>query len=239
MTIFFVIGNTSIKVARAEGPSFSLATGASQCDIQALLAGASGTAAAASVNPSAEPAVTSACRAAGLSGPVFAGRDFPAGVSMAVDTPGRAGIDRILNVKAAYRRCLRACAVVDLGTAVSISVADGSGRFVGGAIFPGLALSMSALSEHTAFLPHMEPAPAGAALGRDTAEAILSGVVNGARGAIKEILALIKRETCLQPAVFLTGTDSALIAEGCPDDWHVVDGLTLEGLRLAYDESLR
>jgi len=235
MITYFLIGNTSIKVAHGDGPVLSLPAGAPAETLAAFLdAAGGGAAAAASVNPPAEAAVNEACRRAGLDGPVYVGRDFPAGVEMAVGEPEAVGIDRILNVKAAYARCGSACAAVDLGTAVSISVADGEGAFVGGAIMPGLSLSLRALHEHTAFLPEVAPAAPRCALGGDTAEAMLSGAVNGTRGAIKEVVSNISEEAGSSLAVFLTGTDSALIAPGCPPQWRVVDSLTLEGLRLAY-----
>lgn len=238
MNTWILVGNTSIKVARGDTRPVCLPADAGVAELAALLAGARESApVAASVNPTADRTLESACRDAGLPSPLYVGRDFPAGVRFAVDEPDKVGSDRVLNVKAAWRRCRAACAAVDLGTAISISVADDQGRFMGGAIMPGLALSLRALHGQTAFLPELMPAPVNDALARDTASAMLSGVLYGARGAVCELVDRMGRSLGSPLKVFLTGVDSRLVAPLCPREWRVVEMLTFEGLRLAYAES--
>ena len=235
--VFFLVGNTTIKMERRKSDVriFPLATAASE--VASALAGLTGeTAVAASVNPAAESLLTEACRRAGLRAPLFAKRDFPLGVVLAVDNPDVVGVDRIRNVKAAYARAKKAVAAVDLGTAVSISVADDGGCFVGGAILPGAGLGLRALAENTAFLPPVAFEAPESPLGRDTASAMRSGVFYGTLGAVREIVARIGLVLDRDLAVFLTGGDAALLASAAPKDWIVVPALTLEGLRLAYDE---
>ena len=132
-----------------------------------------------------QAAVAAACVKASLLAPVYAGRDFVAGVELAVDNPAAVGIDRVLNVKAAFAHSGAACAAVDLGTAISISVCDDTGRFAGGAILPGVGLALAALRERTALLPEVRPALPATPLGRNTAAAMTSGCVFGAVGAIR------------------------------------------------------
>lgn len=238
MDTCILLGNTSIKVARGDTQPVCLPADVAVAELAALVKGAHTAAPiAASVNPAAEKRLNAACREAGISAPLYAGRDFPAGVRFAVGEPDRAGIDRVLNVKAAWHRCHAACAAVDLGTAISISVADDEGRFAGGAILPGLALSLRALHRETAFLPELLPAPVDDALGGDTASAMLSGVLYGARGAVAELVDRMGRSLGSPLEVFLTGGDRPLVAPLCPREWQVVDTLTLEGLRLAHAES--
>jgi type III pantothenate kinase len=201
-----------------------------------LAAHSSAAAVAASVNPTAEPLLVEMCFESGLSAPLYAGRDFPTGVEMAVENPAAVGIDRILNVKAAFGRSGAACAAVDFGTATSISVADGRGHFVGGAIMPGMAVALRALEESTALLPAVTLALPGEALGGNTAAAMLSGCVFGTLGATKEIISRINAELGTDLKVFVTGGDAKFLSPIVPAGWTTVGDLTFEGLRLAYDE---
>lgn len=239
MAAYILVGNTNIKVSadgRADAVvSVSIARGG----LVPALSGQSGPVAAASVNPAAEEAVAAACASAGLPAPVYVGRDFSTGVEMLVDNPGAVGIDRILNVRAAFEAARGACAAVDFGTALSISVCDSRGRFVGGAISPGIALSLDALHRETALLPAVSPDVPRAALGPNTRDAMLSGCVCGAAGAAREVLSRIEKELGLKLAVFVTGGDAALVGAFLPADWTVTPGLTMTGLRLAYDLRVR
>lgn len=239
MPLFALIGNTTVRIAADTAAPASFPADASAEELAAFLSDFPGSLpVAASVNPSAENTLLTACSAAGLPVPLFAGRDFPTRVRLDVATPSAVGIDRILNVKAVFARSGTACAVADFGTALSISVAGADGAFLGGAILPGITLSLRALADGAASLPRVQPAPPAAALGRDTSPAMLSGVVFGALGAVREILSRISREVSLPLAVFVTGGAAPLIRPHLPPDWTVVPALTLEGLRLAYRESL-
>ena len=189
-----------------------------------------------SVNPPAEGCLDGACRAAGLKGPYYAGRDFPHGVVMMVDSPSAVGMDRILNVKAAYANCGGACIVADFGTAVSLSAADEAGRFIGGAIMPGVGLALDCLSKHTALLPRVDAALPDSPLGRSTPAALRSGCVFGALGGVKEVISRIGAALGKEFRVYYTGGDGALMESIAPAEWMHVPGLTIEGLRLAYEE---
>lgn len=238
MTLFAAIGNTTIKLADNAGAPQTIAAAASAADIASAVGRLAPEAVVAeSVNPAASRRLREACSSAGLPEPLFAGEDFPHNVELAAEVSGSPGIDRLLNVKAAFTAAKRPCIAVDLGTAISISAADAGGRFAGGAIGAGLSLSLRALCEGTAFLRQVEVARPVQALGRDTTEAMLSGVVFGALGAVKEIVSRIEGELGAKPAVFITGGDARLFAEFAPDAWEVSENLTLDGLRLAYEES--
>jgi type III pantothenate kinase len=237
MAVFFILGNTNVKVERAPGDSRSFRLGDGGALAEFLVASAGQQAVVASVNPPAEAAIAAACKKASLRAPLYAGRDFATGVELVVDSPAAVGIDRVLNVKAAFAHSGVACAAVDLGTAVSISVSDDAGRFVGGAILPGVGLALAALREKTALLPEVKPALPDTPLGRNTAAAMTSGCVFGTLGAIREIVARTSAVMGKELKVFLTGGDAVLIAPIAPPEWAVLAGLTLEGLRLAYEEN--
>ncbi len=238
MPVFLAIGNTSVKIESHDGGMLSVPLLEGVERLSEALSGHSGEqAAAASVNTPAEDMVATACRKSGLKGPIYAGRDFGVGVEIRTADPGSVGIDRVLNVKGAFALSGAAVAVVDAGTAISISVGDDAGRFIGGGIMPGIELSLRALAANTALLPEIELRKPTAALGRNTVDAMLSGTLYGAVGAIKEILGHIEGETGLMPIVIVTGGDGEIIAHAAEGRWKCVPNLTLHGLRLAYDET--
>lgn len=133
-----------------------------------------------------------------------------------VDAPGKVGIDRLLNAVAAnvVRPAHRPAMVIDTGTAAHVDFVDQNGRFCGGAIFPGFALSAQALHHYTALLPLLTvPELANdppVAVGRNTADAIRSGVYWGHAGALKEVMSQMCRERSLScPSWDQPDTDSA------------------------------
>ena len=143
-------------------------------------------------------------------------------------TPGTVGLDRLYAARGALAELPRSCLVCDLGTALTVdavlapggdpgaSVAD-RGVFLGGAIAVGPELAALALHEHTADLPRVEPEPGCPALGRDTLEALRSGCVVGVRGAARELLEEIARESGLADApVFVTGGGRSYLLEPEP-----------------------
>ncbi len=120
---------------------------------------------------------------------------------------------------------------MDVGTATTIDVVDGRGAFVGGAILPGPALGVRALARGTALLPPVPLAPTRRSIGRDTIEAIASGVMLGQRDAIGGLIARMTHElaTDRQPRVVLTGGDASVLGE---PEWadRIGPDLLLRGL---------
>lgn len=123
--------------------------------------------------------------------------------------PERVGPDRLYAAAGAAELVGRSTLVVDAGTALTVDALrmDGGTRiFLGGAIAPGPSLLARALHAGTARLPLVEPSPGARALGTDTQEALLAGVVVGFRGAAAMLLEEIAREAQLESAaVVLTG----------------------------------
>lgn len=237
-TLFALLGNTTMKVAAGSGPATTLPfDGAREALASVIHRQGCTNIAAASVNPDAEEILAGVATSLTLPAPLYAGRDFSTEMEFDVENPQGVGVDRVLNLKAAFARTGRPSAVVDFGTAVSISVCDAEGRFKGGAILPGVSLSLRALADGTAFLPRLEVAMPESALGRSTRDAMLAGACFGAVGAVKELLVRIADETGVEPAVLVTGGDAKLLAPLMPGAWSVAEELTMEGLRLVYGET--
>lgn len=150
--------------------------------------------------------------------------------------PARAaGADRLMNAVAAWEEARTAAIVVDMGTAINVDVVDRRGVFRGGAILPGWTLSAQALHQAAALLPRVGIKLPRRALGTGTAEAVRSGLVFGAVGAVMELVRRLRREVGLKTRVVLTGGNSAQASALLPTEYAWRPNLTLEGLRRTWE----
>lgn len=161
---------------------------------------------------------------------------FPLDVARSVEST--VGVDRVCAAAAAYDRLQAPCCVVDFGTAVTVDLVDEEGTFVGGAILPGLRLQLRALAEFTAQLPAVEPGIPETLYGRDTTEAIQTGVVRGLAGAVRELIEGYATKLQHWPQVVATGGDLVFMAPLCPVLDSLVPDLTLRGVGLAHARQL-
>ena len=194
---------------------------------------------AASVNPQLDKVLEDAVMAAADRHIVWVGRDLDLPIKVLTDQPEQTGVDRVLNVAAAYEQLGKACVVVDAGTAVTISACNGQGEFLGGAIAPGVRLQLEALHEKTGALPLIPSSdltvPADV-LGRNTRDAMLQGIFHGIRGMVRDVVENFATELGSWPEAIATGGDAHLLFDG----WDVIHAispdLTLYGIALAYAE---
>ena len=190
----------------------------------------------ASVNPIAQERIEHAVTAATEKSVQWVGREIDLPVVIKTDKPAETGVDRVLNVAAAYEQMEKACVVVDAGTALTVSLCDDKGAFLGGAIAPGVRLMLESLHGRTAKLPLVTAARPAGPVGRTTEEAIRVGVVGGLRGLVKEIVEGFAEQLGNWPDMICTGGDAALLF----GDWEFVHAvspdLTLYGIALAYSE---
>ena len=189
---------------------------------------------AAGVNPPLEKELESAVQRATGRRVVWVGRDLELPMKVLTDKPGETGADRVLNLAAAFEQMGKACVVVDAGTAVTIDCCDDEGKFLGGAIAPGMSMMLDALHDNTAQLPRVEFSVPEHPFGKSTEQAILLGVYHGIRGMVKELVENYATELGRWPDVIATGGDAqALFA-----DWELIHAvapdLTLYGIALAY-----
>jgi type III pantothenate kinase len=158
------------------------------------------------------------------------------GMPIRIDNPLEIGADRLVNAVAAYERFAAACVVVDFGTGINFDAVSADGEYLGGAIAPGLEVSLTALVERAARIPRIELAEPEAAIGRSSRAAIQSGVVFGFAGLIDGVARRIEDE--LGPARFLaTGGLAAEIIPFTETIDEIDDLLTLKGLRLIHDRN--
>jgi type III pantothenate kinase len=158
------------------------------------------------------------------------------GMAIRYDNPREIGADRLVNAVALRARFGGGPAVcVDFGTATTFDVISREGEYVGGALMTGIEISLDALTERGARLPKVELAPPRAVIGKNTIDAIRSGVVFGYAGAIDAILRRLYDELGERLPVVATGGLARLVVEFTEEIHEVDDLLTLTGLRLLYD----
>jgi len=161
------------------------------------------------------------------------GPDLAVPVVAEVDNPEQVGVDRLLDVLAAFQRTRSACLVCDCGTAITINVCSREGHFLGGIIAPGLRTAASSLHHATALLPVVEIACPGTVTGRNTIEAIRSGVFWGTVSMVEGLVARLRTEHPEIRRVLATGGDAALLTSATTVIDELDPHLTLEGIHLA------
>jgi type III pantothenate kinase len=157
------------------------------------------------------------------------------GMRIDMDDPREVGPDRIVNAVAAYHLYGGPVIVIDMGTATTMDVVSKDGKYMGGAIAPGVAISTEALFTRTAVLPRIDLTLPKKAIGRNTIAAMQSGVVFGYIGLIEGIVFRIQSELNERARIVATGGYSLLIASGTNVIEIVNPDLTLIGLRLIHE----
>lgn len=165
---------------------------------------------------------------------LFVGPGVKTGMPILIDNPREVGADRIVNAVAAYERTHGAAIVVDLGTATTFDYVTAAGEYAGGAIVPGVGISLDALGARTAKLPRVELVRPPGVVGKNTVHAIQSGVIHGYTALVDGLVARIRRENAPDARVFATGGFAELIASESETIETVDQFITLEGLRIIH-----
>ncbi|MBA2655572.1 MAG: type III pantothenate kinase [Tatlockia sp.] len=159
------------------------------------------------------------------------------GLNIKYRNPIEVGADRIANSIAATQAFAgKNIIVIDFGTATTFCVITAQKAYLGGAILPGIRLSLDALASNTAKLPSVEIIKVDQVVGRSTIESIQSGVFYGVIGACRELISRIKEEAFAQEdaVVLATGGFASLFDKQGIFDHHLPD-LVLQGIRIAAE----
>ena len=157
-------------------------------------------------------------------------------ITIKLPNPGEVGADRLVNAIAAYRKFRTHLVVVDFGTAITFDCVTSRCEYLGGAIVPGVAISLEALSTKTAKLPHIDVSDGpDHVIGKSTVEAMKAGILYGYGAMLDGMIAKIKTELTTpedpQMTVIATGGMATIVAPYTTTIDHIDPLLTLEGLR--------
>jgi type III pantothenate kinase len=159
------------------------------------------------------------------------------GMPIRYDNPREIGPDRLVNAVAGYERMGGPCVVVDFGTAVTHDIVSADGEYIGGVIFPGVEISLEALSERAAALFKIDLTPPRGPVGKSTVEAIRAGMLYGYAGMVDAIVARLREELGPATRTLATGGHADAIVPYCNSNAEVDDLLTLTGLRLIWERN--
>ena len=158
------------------------------------------------------------------------------GMPILYDEPRNVGADRIANAIGAYDLYGGPTIIVDFGTANTVDAVSEQGEYLGGAIFPGIEISLDALFARAAMLRRVELVAPKNVIGKSTIEAIQSGVVYGYSGQVDGLVDRFEAELG-QCTVVSTGGLAELIMPHCRTIQHYEPWLTLQGLRLVHERN--
>jgi type III pantothenate kinase len=158
------------------------------------------------------------------------------GVPVLTDNPKEVGADRIVNTLAAHHLFGGPTIVVDFGTANTIEAISAKGEYLGGAIFPGIEISMDALFARAAALRRVELVPPKNVIGKSTMESVQSGAVYGFSGQVDALVDRFQGELG-ECTVVATGGLAELILPFSRTIQHNEPWLTLHGLRIVFERN--
>lgn len=166
--------------------------------------------------------------------PVVVRPDMRTGMKILLDNPRELGADRMVNALAGHTLYGGPLIIVDFGTATTFCAISKEGDYMGGAIAPGIGISVEALFEKAAKLPRVELIRPPAVIGKSTIASLQAGIIYGFVGQVDGIVRRMAKEFFTPPLVVATGGFASLIARESETIDRVNPLLTLEGLQIIY-----
>ena len=165
------------------------------------------------------------------------GPGIKTGLSIRMDNPASVGSDLIVAAVAARAKYKAPIAIVDMGTATTLSVVAKNGNYIGGMIIPGLWTSMNALSAHAAQLPYIDLNGPAKLLGTNTVDCMRSGALIGTAAMLDGLIDRLEEELGESVSPVLTGGVSPLIVPDCRHTFHLEPDILIDGLRILYSKN--
>lgn len=168
--------------------------------------------------------------------PMFVMPGMKSGINIKLDNPKQLGADLLVAAVAASHKYSLPLIIIDMGTAITISVVDSEKAFVGGIIYPGISTSFNSLTKSTAKLEEVRFEKINTLIGKDTISSIQSGMLYGTGSMLDGMIIKIKR-IYPEAVVILTGGHSRVVKEYMDEEVILDKDLVLDGLRIVYDKN--
>lgn len=159
------------------------------------------------------------------------------GLNIMMDNPAQLGSDRVVNAVAAINEYPVPLIIIDMGTATTFCVIDQKKNYVGGAILPGVRVSLDALAARASQLSKISIEAPKKTIGKNTIDCMKSGIIHGNAACIDGMITRIEKELGEKATVLATGGLSKKIVPYCDQKIIVDDELLLKGLRLIYNKN--
>ena len=169
--------------------------------------------------------------------PMVVGPGLKTGLNIHVDVPSQVGSDRIVIAVAALAEYQAPLILIDMGTATTIEVVEPENRYLGGVIFPGVKVSLDALTNHAAQLPGISLDQPKQVIGKNTVDCMRSGTMYGNAAMIDGLVDRIEEELGHSSTIIATGGLARFITPLCKRDIIVEKDLLLKGLNLIYKKN--
>ena len=168
---------------------------------------------------------------------MIVGPGIKTGLNIRTDNPASVGSDLIVAAVAARAKYKTPIAIVDMGTATTLSLIDRDNEYMGGMIIPGLWTSMNALSANAAQLPYIDLTGPVKLIGTNTIDCMRSGAINGTAAMLDGLLDRLEDELQEPVTPVLTGGLSGLIAPVCRHRFHLEPDILIDGLVILYEKN--
>ena len=171
--------------------------------------------------------------------PLVVGPGLKTGLNILLENPGQTGADLVVADVAALREHKPPLIVIDMGTATTMSVLDKNGAHIGGCIIPGVKISMDALTDKTALLPGLQLDQPKKAIGRNTIDAMRSGIMMGTACMLDGMVERMEAELGCKTTVIVTGGIAKFIVPMCKTPMIYDKDLLIKGLAALYRDNKR
>lgn len=168
---------------------------------------------------------------------LIVGAGLKTGINIKMDNPGSVGADLVVDSVAALTEYGAPCIVIDMGTATTVTVVDKNKCYIGGAIIPGVMVSLESLVSGTSQLPRISVEAPKRAVGSNTVDSMKSGIVFGQAALIDGMIERFEDELGYPCKVVATGGLSGVIIPHCRKDIIIDRMLMLKGLRAIYEKN--
>ena len=171
--------------------------------------------------------------------PLVVGPGLKTGLNILLENPGQTGADLVVADVAALREHKPPLIVIDMGTATTMSVLDKNGAHIGGCIIPGVKISMDALTDRTALLPGLQLDQPKRAIGRNTIDAMRSGIMLGTACMLDGMVERMEEELGYKTTVIATGGIAKFVVPMCKTPIIYDKDLIIKGLAALYRDNKR